>query len=340
MGISIKMLSRFGLFQVMIIICCHSAMAQDPHFSQYFSSPLTFNPALTGYFEGDHRLSINFRNQWANISDPYSTGTVSYDTRILKNRIGSNDRWGLGVLALYDQSSEGLYKNTYLGISTAFQKGLDEYGDQSIGLGVQAVFAGNTVDFSKVSFSNQFTGSGFDLGVPSGETINNRSVHYFDLNAGLLYNFKDDAGNQFSFGTSLFHLLKPRLSFFSAQNQSLQPRYTIHAGGIFPVGEYDNVFVSTHFMQQAGNNEYVFGGAYGAGIGTTDMTLYLGAWLRVNDAFYPYAGIKGKDFQLGLTYDITRSDINRIQRFSGSSEVSFIYYFNNGERKKGIPCFF
>ncbi|MDE3253327.1 MAG: PorP/SprF family type IX secretion system membrane protein [Bacteroidota bacterium] len=335
-----KKLCSHIIIQVTICFCCHFVLAQDPHFSQYFSSPLSFNPALTGYFEGDHRLSINFRNQWANISDPYTTGTLSYDTKIMKNRIGANDRWGLGVLALYDQSSGGIYKNTYLSLSTAFQKGLDEYGDQSIGLGVQATYAGSAVDFTKITYSNQFTGSGFDLGIPSGETIHNQSIHYFDLNAGLLYNFKDDAGNQFTFGAGMYHILKPKLSFFSAQNQSLQPRYTLHAGGNFPMGQTDNLFVSAHFMQQAGNNEYVVGGAYGAGIGNSEMSIYLGAWLRAGDAFYPYAGIRGKDFQLGLTYDITRSDISRIQRYSGSSEISFLYYFTNGERKKGIPCFF
>src|ERR1700738_4685167 len=95
------------------IICCLYGLcqihgvthAQDPHFSQYFSSPLTFNPALTGYFDGTQRLAFNIRNQWVNIGDAYITGTASFDTRILKNKIGANDKWGFGVLALYDQSS-------------------------------------------------------------------------------------------------------------------------------------------------------------------------------------------------------------------------------------------
>lgn len=81
------------------------AMAQDPYFSQYFSSPLTFNPALTGYIDGSHRLAVNYRSQWANISTPYHTAAVSFDTRIMRSHLPERDKWGLGVHALYDQAA-------------------------------------------------------------------------------------------------------------------------------------------------------------------------------------------------------------------------------------------
>ncbi|HOA38555.1 MAG TPA: type IX secretion system membrane protein PorP/SprF, partial [Flavihumibacter sp.] len=35
--------------------------AQDPHFSQFFASPLTLNPAYTGKFNGTVRVSGNYR---------------------------------------------------------------------------------------------------------------------------------------------------------------------------------------------------------------------------------------------------------------------------------------
>jgi len=40
------------------------SLAQDPNFSQFFASPLTLNPALTGKFDGNFRLAGNYRNQW------------------------------------------------------------------------------------------------------------------------------------------------------------------------------------------------------------------------------------------------------------------------------------
>ncbi len=35
------------------------ATAQDPNFSQFFSSPLTLNPALTGKFDGSYRIALS-----------------------------------------------------------------------------------------------------------------------------------------------------------------------------------------------------------------------------------------------------------------------------------------
>ena len=335
---------RRTVIHIIIHLCCiclfqQPANAQDPHFSQYFSSPLTFNPAFTGYFDGTQRLAFNIRNQWANIGEPYTTGTVSYDSKILKNKIGSNDRWGLGLLALYDQSSGGIFKNNYISLSTAFHKGLDADGNQSIGIGIQAGYARNSVDFNRISFSNQYTNGGFNLSIPSGETVNNQSVSYADVNAGIIYNYGDENGNLFTMGASMYHILRPRLSFFSGNNASLQRRYGVHVSANLNSGDRNYFFISSHIMQQAGTNEVVFGAAYGLGIGETDLHLYLGAWLRIKDAFYPYIGLRSSSYQLGLSYDVTSSDLTRAKGFSGSSELSFIYFFNK-ENKKGIPCFF
>jgi type IX secretion system PorP/SprF family membrane protein len=316
-----------------------STYAQDPHFSQYFSSPLTFNPAFTGYFDGSHRMAFNLRRQWVNQSDAYTTGTLSFDTRIMQNSIGSNDKWGLGVMALYDQSGAGIFKNNYLAVSTGFNKGLDAEGNQSIGIGVQTSIARNSVDFSRVSFNSQFSGSGYDLAIPSGETINNNSVTYVDVNAGVLYNYRDENGNNISLGASMYHILKPKLSYFSGNNQSLQSRYTLHAGANLSIRQRDQLFISIHLMQQAASNEVVVGGAYGLALSDTENFLYVGTWMRTRDAVYPYLGLRTPSFQVGLTYDVTTSDLRKIKGFSGGTELSFILYFNRNT-SKGVPCFF
>src|SRR3546814_4214408 len=57
----------------------HGAFAQDPHLSQYYSSPLFLNPALTGMFNGEFRISGNQKTQWGSITNPYSTSVASFD---------------------------------------------------------------------------------------------------------------------------------------------------------------------------------------------------------------------------------------------------------------------
>src|SRR3954464_6567249 len=95
--------------------------AQDPNFSQFFVSPLTLNPALTGKFDGVYRVAGNYRNQWPSISSAYNTGTVSFDAGILKNRIPEFDQFGIGVLVLSDKSGEGgILQDNYAALSLAY----------------------------------------------------------------------------------------------------------------------------------------------------------------------------------------------------------------------------
>ena len=107
------------------------AKAQDPHFSQFFSSPLTLNPALTGKFDGTLRVAGNYRNQWPAFNNVYTTSTLSVDFAILKKRLPDFDTWGVGILALTDQAGGGILKNNYIGLSTSYHKALDEDGFQT-----------------------------------------------------------------------------------------------------------------------------------------------------------------------------------------------------------------
>ncbi|HYK55270.1 MAG TPA: type IX secretion system membrane protein PorP/SprF, partial [Flavisolibacter sp.] len=72
-----------------------SSKAQDPNFSQFFASPLTLNPALTGKFDGAFRVAGNYRNQWPTINNAFTTATVSVDAGILRNSIPDYDQFGV-----------------------------------------------------------------------------------------------------------------------------------------------------------------------------------------------------------------------------------------------------
>src|SRR5580692_5142138 len=118
-------------FLLLAFLTCLAALparAQDPGFSQFFASPLTLNPALTGKFNGVLRVAGNYRNQWPAISNAFITSTVSVDAPILTNKLPVNDTWGLGILAMNDKTADGILTSNYLGISTAYHLALDEDG--------------------------------------------------------------------------------------------------------------------------------------------------------------------------------------------------------------------
>ena len=80
-----------GKFKIIVLVgsmfLLGKASAQDPHFSQFFSSPLTLNPAFTGKFFGDYRVMGNYRNQWPTINNAFTTATIAADFHILQNSI-------------------------------------------------------------------------------------------------------------------------------------------------------------------------------------------------------------------------------------------------------------
>ena len=88
---------RKYLLLAFIVAISGVAKAQDPHFSQFFASPLTLNPAFTGKFDGSWRLAANHRDQWPSIPKAYVTTSASFDFPILKNSIPENDVFGVGT---------------------------------------------------------------------------------------------------------------------------------------------------------------------------------------------------------------------------------------------------
>src|SRR5580765_4779395 len=89
------------------------SQAQDLHFSQFFNSPLTTNPANTGFIpDADYRIGAHFRNQWSSIlSSPYRTLSIYGDAQVFRDRF-ENGWLGLGGVLLSDQAGTGGLKST------------------------------------------------------------------------------------------------------------------------------------------------------------------------------------------------------------------------------------
>src|SRR6188474_1560310 len=101
-----KKLKQFVVY-VFVMIAIQSK-AQDPNFSQFFSSPLNINPALTANINADWRAIANFRNQWIGPASPYITGTISYDTKMFQKKFPGQENdgnvFGLGGMLMYDKA--------------------------------------------------------------------------------------------------------------------------------------------------------------------------------------------------------------------------------------------
>src|SRR5215216_2171615 len=213
-----------------------SCYAQSYHFSQFYATPLLNNPAFTGYTEGSYRAAANFRSQWAQGSTPYLTTSLSFDVRSLKNLISENDKAGFGIYFMNDQSSGGALQNNFLGISAGYNKSLDDYGEHTIGVGLQGVFNQRKIDYSKLSFESQYGSNGYDPSLPVGESLNLGTKVQFDMNAGILYNYKHDYNALFG-SFSIYNAFRHEEGI-EAEQFKMPVRYSFMAGGHVAIG-YD-----------------------------------------------------------------------------------------------------
>jgi type IX secretion system PorP/SprF family membrane protein len=244
-----------------VFVGLSSALAQDPNFSQFFASPLTLNPALTGKFDGTFRVAGNYRNQWPTINNVYVTKTLSLDFGILKNKIAEVDQMGAGILGVTDIAGDGVLITNYAGGSLSYHKGLDEDGLKQLGVGFQGAYVSKRLDVSKVTFADQLTPLGF-TGITN-EIFDSKQINigYFDLNAGVLFNGSTDGYNNFYVGASMYHLNRPKESFQGGQ-YVLNTRTTLQAGGRIPVGAYNYIHLAANHSMQANAHNTVVGGAF------------------------------------------------------------------------------
>ena len=52
----------------------------------------------------------NFRDEWVTPATPYLTTTISYDTKILRDKIPENSVFGMGVMIMHDEAMSGILK--------------------------------------------------------------------------------------------------------------------------------------------------------------------------------------------------------------------------------------
>jgi hypothetical protein len=65
---------------LLLLLQSNSLLGQDQHFTQYYASPLTLNPALAGAFSGTYRMSLIYRDQWRNaLTQPFATYSAAID---------------------------------------------------------------------------------------------------------------------------------------------------------------------------------------------------------------------------------------------------------------------
>jgi len=326
------------LFLCLLLAC--SLRAQDVHFSQYYFSPLSLNPANTGNFKGDYRLFANYRSQWRALDKGYNTYSAGGDMNFYPNNLNISP----GLIFISDKSAQSLSVTKILPSFACHLK----LGGYKLHAGIQPGVVIKTIDFYSHSFPNQLnweTGQ-FDHNLPNIETNVSQRYTYFDLNAGFAASRKFGKFEP-EIGFAVFHVNKPRESFLTDKSNKLPVRQAYNAAIHYDLT--NNVVLHLHtlygYTTKASdwvsglNVEYVlsrdafFRNSVFAGF------MWRDGFNRNFDASILTAGLNWKNYTMGFSYDITNSALKTSVDSKGAYEIAIIYRAKSTRlSRKAVNC--
>ena len=330
--------------------------AQDAQFSQFYNSPLTMNPSLTGAFNGDARLLANYRDQWSSISTPYTTFAFSYDMGLRKKK-GRTGLLGAGISFLSDKAGSSQLGLNQVNLSLAYHAHISGYS--TVSAGIMGGFAQRSINFSELSWNSQYNGDNYDPSLPSDETGYSQNKSYGDFGAGLEWTYTKGemyatANNQLNInlGMALFHINQPNIAFFSTEKDPLPVKIVLHGNSQIGFGNSKySLEPSFIYIQQGASKDIIAGALIRIKLQEESKytgfikgaALSLGSLYRFGDALIPDIQLEFSGYAMGISYDVNTSGLTYATSGKGGLEVSLRWINPNpftGKPLSKTPRFF
>jgi type IX secretion system PorP/SprF family membrane protein len=314
--------------------------AQDRQFTQFYASPMTLNPALSGAFDGKYRVGGIYRDQWRGVLDqPYQTFAFGADLRLEPFAANvSKDRIGAGLLFFKDNVNTLDFSTTQIALSGAYHKALDLNSTQYLSLGLQMGLTQRNVNYENLTFQEQYNGEG-KYNQPRTEKLPDNNFGYNDMALGLNYSINPVPGSAYFVGLAMHHFNSPNVAFFQGEDIPkipLSARYSVQLAAQYPINKDHTVFMSPRILAS------LQGPHLTANIGTNfrfktsktyNMGFHVGSWVRpvkdINgfnlEAVVLMAGFEFNNILLGLSYDVNIPNLKNYKRTQNVFEISLIY---------------
>lgn len=331
------------LFLFILTLAFLSTIAQDLHFSQFYSVPLNLNPANTGRFKEDYRLNAIYRKQWANINSAFETGAFGAELNFKGGKL-NHDKIGIGLLFTNDQIGEGTITNNGFSLSAAYHKTVDAHKRHHVSLGVQGGYNIRSVNTTNFQFGNQYQNYQYNPALSNQENLENLQANFFDVNAGAAYSFTVSKKLTLSTGIAFNQLLRPTSSYLEepGEKDDVSTRSVINAGADYKIKPFITLYPRILYMNQSNAQNFNIGAYAGFQVGhQKTTTLFGGAFYRGKDAAIALVGLGYKRAEIKFSYDFNvsqLSDVNGAENSGsghvGAWEISLIF---KGIINRGVP---
>ncbi|MFQ3578746.1 MAG: PorP/SprF family type IX secretion system membrane protein [Bacteroidales bacterium] len=333
------------LISLIILLCfLENLYSQDIHFTQFYASPMTMNPAQTGFFDGDWRLSGIYRNQWRSVGKhPFSSAGLAFDKifRMYSSQINA------GILYINDISGVGNLTTNRFYVAGSYGRTIQGHFVQ---IGLQPGIVYETNDITKYSFDNQYELGNpeiFNRQLPNGETSFNSSIVYPDVNIGILWSKRLSKSINPELGFTVFHINRPYRSLkgIKSDETHFPMRKSTYVGGKISLSHTNHIKPHIQYMFQKRADNLVIGGDFEHDLASNQIkSIFGGPLFRYGgstnyDALALTTGLVYKQVRVGLSYDINLSSLQQATKNKGAWEVSIIYISSSTKPLViQIPC--
>lgn len=312
------------------------SFAQDMNYSQYFSTPVYYNPAYTGLYTGV-RARFLFRDQWPSLPSPFKSYYFSADLGD-RNLPGSG---GLGLMINQDTPGAGLIKNFGAALTVGVRIPISEFMVSQ--LGIKAGIMQRTVNWGDLVFTDQLSskyGNIYQTSfIPPDQ--NKRTVP--DFAVGGILQFQNPNGNvNGNIGFSVDHIFQPDVSFLSSGSSNYPRKHvglvdlliSTGPGGSSPMtrsGDEPLLLNAGAIYQNQSNLN-----ALQVGVNALKYNIYLGVWYKTAMGNYPNTAIAllagyrynfydNMNLKFIYSYDLQIS--GELNGTGGAHEISLILEF-------------
>ena len=325
----------FGLF----LGCCTLLSAQDVHLTNYRFAPLAFNPANTGAFYGNYRVSAVYREQYDKfIQKGYNSKFLNLDSPIA---VGFKPHhwvgWGLNMVS--DKSGDlGFATNGIIG-GAAYHLAFDKTYKQVLTLGAQYGSLTREIKDSEFArFGDELTGQ-------STSSMDRNLIDQFketksDLNIGLLFRTAMTDESSFEAGAAMMHILQPK-GLNAQQSNAIPRRLNLHSRMRFQIND-QIIYEPAIYASFAGKAMDLSGQFLVEYLlkDLEDSVLHFGVGYRLGDAIELMAGMHYKKWRVGLAYDLTVSSASAYNQHVGGFEIGIQRILVIHKRPKPDPVLF
>lgn len=338
---NIRNLYSIVILAFIILVQSNSLMAQDIHFTQFFNSPSTLNPAMTGFSPSRLRFNLNHRNQWGVVSTPFQTYNANLDAQIIKRKT-KGDALAIGVSALSDKAGDSEFGTQQVSASLAYFFALNNSNRNILSFGFQYSLAQRSINYQELLFDEQYNGNQFDPNITPTENFAINNFSYQDYAAGIAWYTMVGYDLSFRSGLGVYHINRTQVSFKNDESLRMPIKWVLHSEAHWIVNSEYQIIPAIMIAQQRSNTEILLGGRYKYLSSDKNglSSFSLGAYYRNKDAIALYVELGYKQMELGISYDFNISKLKIASRYLGGIEVGFLWQLspNRKPRVKDLPC--